>query len=941
MATLRCPKCGKNNPDLLDVCQFCQTPLKKDSGLQAPTKKNTGELEAILPDWLKNVRQQAKDSAEQESPQMPAPPKVEKEEPPDLLAGLVSQSDAGEDEEIPDWLASISPPASPKPAASPSPAGKAPSAPEPEADFFAQFNRSEPAPASPPPQEPAPFVPEGRAEQPSDSAEDELSKWFAQAAEQPEEIFEVDPETGTPGDAAWVSPFASASAQEQAPQEAEDLSWLHNLEAASKETGELQAPKSGTEWAADFETPAASSGTASGEDLSWLDNLGGVEETQPSAQGEDLSWLNNLSAISEPQPFDAAPDKPISGPSFDAKEDLDWLNNLGSASEPESPAPAQPVSMPPFEAKEDLSWLNNLGGAADEPEPPAPAQPASAPPFVSGEDLSWLNNLGQASEPEQPASRAPASAAEDLSWLNTLGGEAAPPSTPPFVQTGQLRDLQETPSGKPEAEPPDWLKSAMEAPAPAQPSLDDVSLDWFKNQEQPAQEASAPVPDTPQPAPFSDIFASLGEPTPAANQDVDSLFSVEMPDWLSGSEPAAAGASAASQPELPPPAEEDSLAPVDLPSWVQAMRPVEAVISETSSSAEEGPEETQGPLAGLRGVIPGLPISASMRPKAISLKLLATDEQQASAALLDQILGSETSARPLTAPSFVASQQVLRRVLAGLFLLVLSAVIFFRSQTMPVSNTLPEDVSGITGALMNVPANSKVLVVIDYEPSLAGEMEAAAGPLLDHMVVLGRPQFSFVSTSPNGPFLAERLLTNTKITKPNIPDNGFEYQAGTEYCNLGFLPGGSVGVLGFIKSPSLTLPASCEAAGTGAFSDYRVVILMTDHAEAGRVWVEQLQAQKQLDPALASQPLFVVASAQAAPLLQPYVSSQQIAGMISGLADAVRYEESQQGVLPFRTARPYWDAFGAGLMMAVALIVIGSLWSLFTGIRARRAAEQG
>jgi hypothetical protein len=41
-------------------------------------------------------------------------------------------------------------------------------------------------------------------------------------------------------------------------------------------------------------------------------------------------------------------------------------------------------------------------------------------------------------------------------------------------------------------------------------------------------------------------------------------------------------------------------------------------------------------------------------------------------------------------------------------------------------------------------------------------------------------------------------------------------------------------------------------------------------------------------------------------------------------------------------ARAYWDTFGVGLMMTVALLIIGSLWSLLTGMRARRAnAEQG
>jgi len=354
---------------------------------------------------------------------------------------------------------------------------------------------------------------------------------------------------------------------------------------------------------------------------------------------------------------------------------------------------------------------------------------------------------------------------------------------------------------------------------------------------------------------------------------------------------------------------------------------MEAVISETGASAEDEPEETEGPLAGLRGVIPGMAIGASMRPKSISLKLQATDEQQASAALLEQILGSETNPRALITSSFIASQRVLRWIVAGLFLFILSTVIFLRSQTMPISADLPLDGDNASSAVVRVPANGKVLVVIDYEPSLAGEMEAIGGPVLDQMTLTSHPAFSFVSTSPNGSALVERLVSKTGID-----------QLGAEYHNLGFLPGGAAGVLGFVQGPGEIIPAS----GVGKFSDYAMVIVMTDHAEAGRTWVEQLHAQRvrQVDPALSSQPLIVLASAQAGPLLQPYLSSGQITGMISGLADAARYE-FMNGTRP-GIARSYWDAFGVGLMMSIALIVIGSLWSLFTGMRARRAeAEQG
>src|SRR5512134_3708279 len=118
MAELRCPNCGRNNPDLLEVCQFCQAPLKPESVLRigdTPTKKNTGELESVLPGWLKDVRQQARDSAEEEAAQAAARPKEQKNEPTDLLAGLASQARGSEEEEVPDWLANLRPAAKPSP----------------------------------------------------------------------------------------------------------------------------------------------------------------------------------------------------------------------------------------------------------------------------------------------------------------------------------------------------------------------------------------------------------------------------------------------------------------------------------------------------------------------------------------------------------------------------------------------------------------------------------------------------------------------------------------------------------------------------------------------------------------------------------------------------------------------------------------------------------
>jgi hypothetical protein len=245
---------------------------------------------------------------------------------------------------------------------------------------------------------------------------------------------------------------------------------------------------------------------------------------------------------------------------------------------------------------------------------------------------------------------------------------------------------------------------------------------------------------------------------------------------------------------------------------------------------------------------------------------------------------------------------------------------------MPISPILPPEARDMTNVVMGIADNAPVLVVMDYQPGLAGEMEAVSGPLLDQLVRLHNPYLTFVATSTSGNALVERLLANTNISPPG----GTGYLSGQNYTNLGYLPGGESGVLAFLQSPQETIPASPVLS----FSEYAAILLLTDHADSARTWVEQVSIMKGADPALAGLPLLAVASAQTGPMLQPYFSSGQITGMISGLPIATSYEslnDSRPGM-----ARTYWDAFGVGMMMAVFLIVLGSLWSVYSGIRARR-----
>ena len=947
MASLFCPNCGKDNPDFLDDCQFCQTPLRREAlniG-EGPTKKTTGELEGVLPDWLREARQQARDASDIEDEKLSTQPKLDKASTPDLLAGLAFQAES-EEEEVPDWLASLNPVAEKKSSKQvPAPAESEPP------DFFAQFNQ--------PQSEASSAVVPAETE-----AQGESGFRFEEAPAQP--------------DTDWLSGLGAPAGQPAAG--SEDLGWLKDLEASTSPAAE-PTPSAGGDWMSNLggsaqedlswlnnlgSTPAPSQlEQPAQEDLSWLNNLGGTPSVEEPAatSSADLDWLNNLGGVPAPETTSPAQptqedlswlnnlggtsvnEEPVAAPSAE----LDWLNNLGSVPAPETTPPAQP-------AQEDLGWLNNLGGTPVNEEPIAtpsadldwlnnlgsvPAPETTSPAQPAQEDLSWLNNLGGTPVNEEPA----AAQSAELDWLNNLSGMPVPETTTPApsapTEGGNVPDWLKseaesaevagpflpTATGSLQKEAaantmPDWLKSAADEAAAMLPLNAAASMDWVKSQEKPAEEETfsfgTPASISPEPA----------SPQPAiSTEQLDSLFNVDMPDWLT--QDTSASPDVSSRTNVPA-ASADALAPVDLPSWVQAMRPVDAAISnEVSAVTTDQNTEREGPLAGLRGVIPASPIGSSQRPKALTLKLQATEEQQTGAALMEQIIAGESLAQAIKSTPEVASQRVLRWVLSALFLLVTGTFLGLGLKAMPVTVSPAEaaKITNISNVLVSLPQGAPVLVVMDYEPALAGEMEAVAGPLLDQAINLRRPTLTFIASSANGSALVDRLLKNTGA--------GQAYQPGSDYFNAGYLPGGSTGVQTFIMQPA-------GARGTvraNRFADFAAVIVITDQAESGLVWVEQLTLAKQSDPSLAAQPLLVAASAQAGPMLQPYVTSGQVTGMVAGIAQSAGYEHLANTDRP-GLARTYWDAFGAGLMLAVLAIVLGSLWNVFMKLRAN-IGEQG
>ncbi|MHB8777371.1 MAG: hypothetical protein ACYC6R_06370 [Anaerolineales bacterium] len=501
---------------------------------------------------------------------------------------------------------------------------------------------------------------------------------------------------------------------------------------------------------------------------------------------------------------------------------------------------------------------------------------------------------------ESEAAESPANG--DLTdWMDSLpkDEETKQGATPVWLSNDESLPLSST------AEPgdnPDWLNSFQAVPA-FQP-------------ETPFAPADSPPPATPEDS--------------QTNDNVDALFT-DMPDWLSNASEAPPSSN------LIPNADMDEIAPGDLPDWVQAMQPADSGDSQLSSSMPSPGDqslETQGALAWLQGVLPAAPgFAPTSKPKAYSIKLQASDEQQAHAALLEKILAAETAPIPIASFSALRTSRSLRWFLAFIIFVIIGIPLFMRTQIFSLPEGVPLSVKGAMQVAQSIPEGAPVLVAFDYEPARVGEMEAAAAPLFDQLMLLRHPHLILISTNATGAILAERFISG--------PLAVHDYQYGIQYLNLGYLPGGQMGIRAFTQNPRVTVPLDMSLSSAwdsapleevASLSQFAILIIVTDDADAARTWIEQTESAR------GDIPLVVISSAQAAPMIQPYFESQQVSGLISGLYGGALFEQYNAGRPG--TARSYWDAYSLGMLLAMALVFGGGLWNFFLGLRDRAAIRE-
>ncbi|MBE9475054.1 MAG: zinc ribbon domain-containing protein [Chloroflexi bacterium] len=362
-------------------------------------------------------------------------------------------------------------------------------------------------------------------------------------------------------------------------------------------------------------------------------------------------------------------------------------------------------------------------------------------------------------------------------------------------------------------------------------------------------------------------------------------------------------------------------------------------ISEDISSGREN----AGPLAGLRGVLPAEPGAARVRkPRTYSAKLKVSTSQRAHIDLLNSLLEDEGQPQPLPPRRSISQQHVLRWGIALVLLMAILWPIVITSHEMPFPD-YDEGSAEVNRLISQLPENARVLVGFDFEPGLAAELDTAAAPVFDHLLSEGA-LLTLISTSPSGPILAERFIQSIQSDQKLI--------YGLEYVNLGYIPGGAVGLLSFIENPQGTIPFTIDGlsawetedrnglpatAGIDQITDYSMVILLVDDPDTARTWIEQLSPTITNPQALMS--FVLITSAQLEPVVRPYYESspQPVNGLVVGLRGGAAYARIiGSDDFPGRS----WDAFGMGTFVAALLILVGGLGYYVIPELSRTARDQ-
>jgi hypothetical protein len=874
--------CGEGNPADAEICMYCQArikPLTASLSAEEPTKS---QPEEGLPDWLDDLR------ADQDSGSTPPGVEPVAGSTEELLQWLDEDTPIEplppqeiEGDEVPEWLENIRASEAERKSA------EAEAISEQDAgddDWLERIRHSE--------SEPAPSSFESTPA-PHPAEEDD---WLRELRED-QEVESLSDQSVIPeqddGAEDWMERIRSLKADDglEEPEVRGDLDWLSGLEDDTP-----QKEEESSEWISEFgaQVPGTEAETEAtdqeqeetapeqpGEEAipGWLEEVKGVKPGETPVEGTTTGWLSEGELEAEIDEGEEVPD---------------WLPKF----EDDEDAVLHPLELTP-EEKQAPEWLAES------------YQPVDVIPSLEGDESPEKTTLPDEGDQlvETPTPPAPTSVEDEKELEPEIQDDVVDAAA---IVDAEFPGLPKEP-GEPAESFPSWLADLQESV----PEMLDDSIE----------------------APITPAFDADTDEDEEFELEELELEEIELPDWISEMRPSA---SSGDEDETLPEGEETiEIAPGELPGWLQVMRPDGSALP-GEIVEEDADEETIGPLAGLRGVLPAEPeIVQFGKPPVFSIKLQVSDSQVIHANVFENTIKEEVQPLSIKRRPIALPQHILRWLIAVILVIALIPPILMESQNVPLPGRFPPaEIQAVLDLVSLLPPTSPVLLAFDYQPGLSGEMDSAASAVVDHLLIKGA-QLVIMSTNPTGPALAERFLHSTQS------DHG--YVAEKEYRNLGYISGNTSALLHFAQSPRSALPITEEKQdgvwsvwdlppleNINALADFTLVVVITDDPDVARSWIEQVE------PELDDTPLIMVLSAQAKPLVYPYFTSvpKQVNGIVSGVVGGAFYE---RGIGRYSLSRKYWDSFNNGLTVSVFILLFGGAYSLavagFERLRKGRSKE--
>ncbi len=281
-------------------------------------------------------------------------------------------------------------------------------------------------------------------------------------------------------------------------------------------------------------------------------------------------------------------------------------------------------------------------------------------------------------------------------------------------------------------------------------------------------------------------------------------------------------------------------------------------------------------------------------------ELSVSHEEQAQADQLTAVIVDERATRPARQAKQRSFAWVLRMIVSGLVMAGIVFSLFFSSDaTLPEGLLQPQNDALLTW-VEALPEDASILVVFDYSAGYSSEIKLAVMPVLRE-IVQKEAAFTTISSSISGTLLAEQMFSQ------------FESEDGLDVKDLGYFPMAVYGAYSLAIQTGSDLDIAFPADG------YEGILILSDSYEGARVWIEQLSAL------MPDAVLNLLVTAQAGPMLVPYWESGQVTGMVSGVSEAAGVEAA---LLDGTAIARYWRAYQAGILMLIALMVIGVIFGI-------------